>query len=64
MTADEKITVYDVADLFNQAYSKFGTMNKGISRFTAVVIFPFNPNNFAEEDFGLLKNLGNLLDAN
>lgn len=50
-TAHEKITVYDVARLFNQAYIKVATMDKGISGFRAAGISPFNPNKFTEEDY-------------
>lgn len=50
-TAHEKITVYDVARLVNQAYIKVATMDKGISGFRAAGIFPYNPNKFTVEDF-------------
>ncbi|KAG5879784.1 hypothetical protein JTB14_016926 [Gonioctena quinquepunctata] len=49
-TAHERITIYDLVRLFNQAYIKVATMDKGISGFRAAGIFPFNADKFAAEE--------------
>lgn len=46
-----KITPYDLAELFNKAYSLVATIQKGISGFATTGIFPLNPNIFTNEDF-------------
>jgi hypothetical protein len=47
----EKITHYELAELFNKAYLKAATMEKGISGFKAAGVFPLNAENFTEIDF-------------
>uniref|UniRef100_A0A2A4IY81 DDE-1 domain-containing protein n=1 Tax=Heliothis virescens TaxID=7102 RepID=A0A2A4IY81_HELVI len=47
----EKITPYDVAAIFNRAYSTVASINKGESGFRAAGIVPYNPDHFTEEDF-------------
>lgn len=47
----QKLTHYDVASLFNKAYSRVATIAKGIAGFKASGIFPINPNVFTNEDF-------------
>lgn len=49
--AYEKITHYDLASIFNKAYIKVATMEKGISGFRAAGIWPLNPDTFSEDDF-------------
>jgi hypothetical protein len=49
--AHEKITHYELAELFNKAYLKAARMGKGISGFKAADVFPLNPEKFTETDF-------------
>lgn len=46
-----KITPFEIAELFNKAYSQVATIQKGISGFSATGIFPLNPEIFTDEDF-------------
>ena len=46
----EKITPYELAELFNKAYIKVATMDKGQSGFKACGICPFNPDKFQHID--------------
>lgn len=46
-----KITPYDIAGLFNKAYARVASLDKGISGFKATGIFPINPAVFSEDDF-------------
>lgn len=46
-----KITPYDLAEIFNKAYSNVASIQKGISGFSATGIYPLNPNVFSDEDF-------------
>ena len=45
------ITPYDVAALFNRAYSTVATISKGVSGFRSAGIYPLNPKVFTEQDF-------------
>lgn len=47
----QRITAYDIASIFNDAYVKVATMDKGASGFQTAGIFPFNPEKFNEDDF-------------
>lgn len=47
----QKISVYDIASIFNEAYMKVATMEKGVSGFSAAGIIPFKPENFSGLDF-------------
>lgn len=47
----QKITPYEIAGLFNKAYIKVASVEKGISGFQATGIFPMNPGKFTDEDF-------------
>lgn len=47
----EKITHYELASIFNRAYLRVATMDKGISGFRAAGIWPLDPNKFSEDDF-------------
>ncbi|KAF2894279.1 hypothetical protein ILUMI_11894 [Ignelater luminosus] len=46
-----KITPYDIAGLFQKAYSKVASMAKAISGFLATGISPINTNIFNEDDY-------------
>ncbi|XP_074040373.1 uncharacterized protein [Leptinotarsa decemlineata] len=46
-----KITPYDVAELFNKAYSLVATIAKATSGFKNTGIHPLNPGIFTDEDF-------------
>ncbi|KAK9872734.1 hypothetical protein WA026_019515 [Henosepilachna vigintioctopunctata] len=46
-----KITPYDIAGLFNKAYARVASLDKGISGFKATGIYPINPAIFSEDDF-------------
>lgn len=46
-----KITPYDIAGLFNKAYMRVATIEKGVSGFASAGIYPLRPNKFSEEDF-------------
>nr|CAD7393524.1 unnamed protein product [Timema cristinae] len=62
--ANERITVYKVAELFNKAYTHVATLAKGISGFSCTGIFPMNPNVFSDEDFPLeIESTEALTDA-
>ncbi|KAL3268347.1 hypothetical protein HHI36_007463, partial [Cryptolaemus montrouzieri] len=49
----EEITHYELAAIFDKAYVKVATMEKGISGFRTAEIWPFEPNKFSEDDLGL-----------
>ncbi|CAH2106656.1 unnamed protein product [Euphydryas editha] len=46
-----KITPYDIAGLFQKAYSRVASMDKAISGFRATGISPINTNTFSDEDY-------------
>lgn len=46
-----KITPYDIAGLFNKAYTRVASIEKGVSSFKATGIFPMNPGVFCDDDF-------------
>lgn len=46
-----KITPYDLAGLFNKAYSRVATIAVATSGFRATGIYPLNPNLFTDDDF-------------
>lgn len=46
-----KITPYDIAGLFNKAYTRVASIEKGVSGFKATGIVPMNPGIFGEDDF-------------
>lgn len=46
-----KITLYDVAGLFNKAYVQVANIAKAESGFRATGIYPLNPNIFTDQDF-------------
>lgn len=46
-----KITQYDLAEIFNRAYIRTATLEKGVSGFQSAGIYPLNPNKFNRDDF-------------
>ena len=46
-----KITPYDLAELFNNAYARIATMAVVVSGFKSTGIYPVNPNIFTDDDF-------------
>lgn len=53
----EKITPYDVAHLFNKAYIRVATLEKGISGFKRTGIYPFNPDAYTREELEVAQPL-------
>lgn len=49
--AYEKIAHYELARLFNKAYLKAASMEKGISEFRAAGIWPLDSDKFSDDDF-------------
>lgn len=47
----QKITPFEIAELFNNAYGRVATPEKALKGFKVTGIFPLNPDNFTEEDF-------------
>lgn len=47
----QKITPYDIAHIFNQAYMRVATIEKAVSGFESTGILPVNRDKFKEEDF-------------
>lgn len=56
--AFNKITPYDIASLFNNAYSRVANIEKGISGFKTTGIFPLDTDRFSEDDFATLTPRG------
>lgn len=50
-TCLQKITPYDIAGLFNTAYSKVATIGNAVSGFKQTGIFPLNPDTFTDKDY-------------
>jgi len=53
----EKITMYDLASIFNKSYTKVATMDKGLSEFNNAGIFPLDPDKFTADDFAPAQEL-------
>lgn len=51
----EKITFFDLAKIFNNAYVKVATMGKAMSGFESTGIWPLNRDKFTAEDFEAAK---------
>lgn len=47
----QRITNFQLAEIFNKAYLKVATMEKGIAGFRSAGICPFDPDKFKDEDF-------------
>ncbi|KAG8264800.1 hypothetical protein J6590_108315 [Homalodisca vitripennis] len=52
-----KITPYDIATIFNEAYVTVATIDKGVSGFRSTGIYPVNRDTFKEEDFFSVQSL-------
>lgn len=59
-----KLTPYDVAALFQKAYSRVAAIDKGISGFKTTGIFPINANIFSDDDFIIVDQQNSITDAN
>jgi hypothetical protein len=59
--AHEKITHYELAELFNKAYLRAATMEKGISGFKATCVCPLNPEMFVEIYFELDEDVNTVV---
>jgi hypothetical protein len=57
----EKITPYDLASLFNKAYSRVSSLEKAAKGFEKSGIWPLNPETYGKEDFISASNLQWLL---
>ncbi|KAJ4447883.1 hypothetical protein ANN_09892 [Periplaneta americana] len=55
--AAEKITPYDIAKLFNQAYGRVSSVEKATNGFKRNDIWPLNRNVYSDEDFMAAMNL-------
>ncbi|XP_030750178.1 uncharacterized protein LOC115877967 [Sitophilus oryzae] len=51
LPSTERITQYDLAKIFNKAYTVVATMDKAQSGFRATGIWPYQPDKFSNEDF-------------
>jgi len=49
----EKITPYDIAAIFNNAYVRVANIEKGVSGFAAAGIYPLDTQKFNEQDFAV-----------
>ncbi|KAJ3619091.1 hypothetical protein MTP99_005878 [Tenebrio molitor] len=49
--AHEKITPFEIAELFSNAYMRVATLEKAVKGFQVTGIWPYNPDIFSEEDF-------------
>ncbi|KAJ4450894.1 hypothetical protein ANN_02327 [Periplaneta americana] len=64
--AAQKITPYDIAKLFNQAYGRVSSVEKATNGFKRNRIWPLNRNVYSDEDFMAAMNLsppGKLLES-
>lgn len=59
---EDKITPYDVAEIFKLAYDQVANIEKAVSGFKACGIFPLNCDKFTEDDFAPADNLNSNLD--
>ncbi|KAJ4450478.1 hypothetical protein ANN_01903 [Periplaneta americana] len=55
--AAQKITPYDIAKLFNQAYGRVSSVEKATNGFKRNRIWPLNRNVYSDEDFMAAMNL-------
>lgn len=54
-----KITEYDIAEIFNLAYSQVANIDKALSGFRSAGIYPLNPEKFSLEDFAPANQIEN-----
>lgn len=59
-TEEYKITEYDVAEIFNLAYSQVANIDKAVSGFNAAGIYPLNPHKSTMEDFVPAQQIENV----
>ncbi|KAJ8983067.1 hypothetical protein NQ317_007109 [Molorchus minor] len=64
LRSHERITTYDLAEIFNKAFIKVGTMEKAISGFRSAGIYPFQPDKFTLEDFAPASQFQPVNDEN
>ena len=62
--AGKRITFYDIATLFGQAFSKASPVDKGVSGFSSCGLWPFKPSVFSEVDFAPSLLTDNNLEVN
>ncbi|GBM71076.1 hypothetical protein AVEN_186646-1 [Araneus ventricosus] len=60
-TTHKKITPYEVAYIFNQAYMNVATVEKGRSGFKFAGMYPINPDKFKNEKVEPTENLEHLV---
>ena len=60
ITAHEKINMHELASLFNKAYVKVATMEKGVAGFRTTGIFPLNGDIFTADDFAPAEEFRNV----
>lgn len=60
----ERITTYDLAEIFAKAYEKVVTMDKAISGFDAAGIWELKPEKFTDEDFAPSTQFTAVIDEN
>ena len=58
----QKITPYDVAEIFNSAFVKIATIGNSQKGFQISGIWPYNPNIFSQEDFLPSTNPAAIID--
>lgn len=58
----QRITQYEIAQLFKLAYNRTATMSKAINGFETTGIIPFNRNKFSEEDFAPVSAVMSFLE--
>jgi hypothetical protein len=46
-----RITAFEVASIFSEAYNRSACVQKGVSGFGACGLWPYNPNKFTDEDY-------------
>ncbi|KAB0803072.1 hypothetical protein PPYR_02666 [Photinus pyralis] len=53
----ERITTYELAEIFNKSFSRIATPDKAIKGFEVTGIFPMNPDVFSDDDFMAAENI-------
>ncbi|KAG5885107.1 hypothetical protein JTB14_017282 [Gonioctena quinquepunctata] len=53
---ENKVTPYDLAEIFKLAYEKVANIDKGVSGFKTCGIFPVDPTKFSDSDFAPAEN--------
>lgn len=60
---ENKLTPYDISEIFKLAYEQVANVEKGVSGFAAAGIFPMNPEKFTEDDFAPAENFNSSLQS-